>query len=113
MGMHASACVVYALDLGTIANPFRQRLYDAAEKCSGVELWTLENNGRVIVFARESHRGLISGCEVVEEVLDVEALPRGKRSAPLKPWRATLAAFCQSNGVVRQEPRWLIVSDVS
>lgn len=113
MSLHASACLVYALDLGVIANPFRQRLYDDAEKWTGVELWTLEDDGRVILFAQESHRGLISGREVVASVVDADALPRGKRSAPLKQWRATLALFCQSSGVTWQEPRWLIVSDVS
>ena len=112
MGLSSSVFAVFAVDLGELPGSFWSALYEAAEG-SPVECTIINDGRRVVAFARGSLRRLLDDKEVALDVLDVETLPRGKRNATLKPWRAALALFCQRNGVKPQEPRWLIVSDVS
>ena len=63
-----------------------------------------------VLFARGSCIELVSGYDVPVPVLDVATIGEGINAAIL---RTTLRAFCEAHAIPWQEPRWLIVSDVS
>lgn len=112
MGIRASACVLYGIDVGDL--PSDAVLAAADKKRSGVEFTHVcgEEVKRpcTVLFARGSYTELVNGYDVPIPVLDVATIGEGVNVAI---YRATLRAFCEKHGLAFAEPRWLIVSDVS
>ena len=112
MGIRASACVLYGIDVGDIPSDKVLRAADAQR--SGVEFAHVcgENVERptTVLFARGSHTSLLYGYDVPVPVLDVATIGAGVKTAI---YRTTLRAFCEKHALPWTEPRWLIVSDVS
>jgi len=111
MGIRASACVLYGVDVGDLPSDKVLRAADA--KRSGVEFTHVCGEGVAqpcsVLFARGSYIELVSGYDVPVPVLDVATIGQVDASA----YRAKLRAFCTKHALPWTEPRWLIVSDVA
>ena len=109
MGRYASVCVVFGIDYGN--EPISDEAREVADKASTVEFTTAEGeeSRHHVLFASKSHRPLLQDHGAKVPVLDVASLAAVRTNR----WRDALLMFCQTHGVAWQEPRWLIVSDVS
>ena len=108
MGLYAGVCLVFGFDVAKFAHP--SDIYEIVEESDTVECTSAGDGEHVVLYARGSYLSLLSHKTVEVHVLDVERQAATFDAAPMEN---ALRTFCEAHAIPWQEPRWLIVSDVS